>query len=109
MRLGVMVVLALLGGAGCKKKPALVRTPVSQLDPLGTGIGAAPVGEDNGVPSGPQTVVLQPEGPAPDGGAAHQKIMVAPKTTNTPSVASPYVPGGGPGRLPLWKQRAKFY
>jgi hypothetical protein len=35
--------------------------------------------------------------------------MVAPKTTNTPSVASPYVPGGGPGRLPLWKQRAKFY
>jgi hypothetical protein len=108
MRLGVLVVVALLAGAGCKKKPALVRTPVSQLDPLGTGIGAMPVGEDNGG-GAQQPVAMEQPAPATDGGAVHQKVMVAPKTTNTPSVASPYIPGGGREKLPLWKQRAKFY
>jgi hypothetical protein len=108
MRL-LLVVAVLVCGVGCKKKPALVRTPVSQIDPLGggTAIGPAPVGEDDnsGVPQQPQRQPAQ----VPDGGVAHQKVIVAPKTTNTPTVASPYIPGGGRERLPMWKQRAKFY
>jgi len=104
-----MMVLAVVAvsATGCKKKPALVETPVMELDPMGGSRPAPPpvVEDENG--AAPQPVAQAAA--TPDGGAARQKVMVAPKTTNTPTVASPYVPGGGRDRLPMWRQRAKFY
>jgi hypothetical protein len=102
----VMVGLSLLGGA-CRKRAPLVQTPVSQLDPLQ---GAAPVQPqyvaENSGPTFHQPV-LQPAS-SPDGGAP-KAVMTPPKTTTTPTVASPYIPGGGSEHLPMWRQRAKFY
>jgi hypothetical protein len=102
----VMVGLVALSGGACRKKPALVPTPISQLDPLG---GTAPAPRnpaDNDSPPAQQPVLQAAA--APDAGAANT-VIVAPKTTTTPTVASPYIPGGGSEHLPLWKQRAKFY
>jgi hypothetical protein len=103
---GIMVLaLALLGG--CRKKVEQVKTPVSQLAPLGGGLPAAqPAEAENDNSGAPQPA--QPAAATPDGGAA-RTVITAPKTTTTPSVASPYVPGGGSQHLPMWKQRAKFY
>jgi hypothetical protein len=102
----VMAVVAVAAG-GCKKKPALVKTPVMELDPVG-GARPAPTPATEEENSAPAQPVAQPAA-TPDGGVARQKVMVAPRTTNTPTVASPYVPGGGRDRLPMWRQRAKFY
>jgi len=102
----VMALVAVAAG-GCKKKPALVRTPVMELDPMG-GARSAPTPATEEENTAAQPAQKQAEA-APDGGVPHQQVMVAPKTTNTPTVASPYVPGGGRDRLPMWRQRAKFY
>jgi hypothetical protein len=100
----VLVALALLGA--CRKKVEKVRTPISQLDPLGGAAQAppAPTAEAReGEPSPPQPAAQ------PTDGGVHKTVITAPKTTTTPSVASPYIPGGGSEHLPMWKQRAKFY
>jgi hypothetical protein len=102
----IIAVVAVAAG-GCKKKPALVKTPVMELDPAG-GSTAAPLPVADVENTAPQPAPAQAAA-TPDGGTSHQKVMVAPKTTNTPTVASPYVPGGGRDRLPMWRQRAKFY
>ena len=108
MKLWAMVIVGVaLLGAGCRKRAVLVRTPITQLDPV-EGVAPSPpryVAEDHA--SAGSQPVLQPAA-APDAGAPNQ-LMVAPKTTTTPTVASPYIPGGGSEHLPLWKQRAKFY
>jgi hypothetical protein len=101
----VVVAVALLGG-GCRKKPGLVRTPVTQLDPLGGSTPAPlPVAEDvddAGQPAPSRAA------DAPDAGLAAKKA-VAPAKASGPSVASPYLPGGGSEHLPMWRQRAKFF
>jgi hypothetical protein len=104
----MVIALFVVAAPGCKKKPALVQTPVMELDPLGGARPApVPVAQEETSGGAPQPAG-QPTA-APDGGAPHQKVVVAPKTTNTPSVASPYMPGGGRDRLPMWRQRSKFY
>jgi len=102
----LMVLVALAVFGACKKKVEKVRTPISQLDPLGGAVQAPPAATAEareGEPPQPQ-----PAAETSDAGV-HKKVITAPKTTTTPSVASPYVPGGGSQRLPMWKQRAKFY
>ncbi len=105
-RLVLIVVLVAMGG-GCRKKPELVRTPVSRLDPLG-GTPLAPVrsadDDENKPPEQPK-----PQAEVSSDAGAPKAAAVPIKTSNSPTLASPYMPGGGSQHLPMWRQRAKFY
>jgi hypothetical protein len=103
----VMMALALgaLAAAGCKRKPALVQTPVSQLPPLGG--TAIPPPEEDPAPQ-PQRAATRPVSVTDAGVVKAAPAAPALKPT-APTVANPYVPGGGREKLPMWKQRAKFY
>ena len=101
-----VVVVALVMGAlagGCKKKAPLVKTPVSQLAPLG-GQQQAPVEEPTAPPPVIEHQVAKNE-PASDAGVPR----ATPVKPQVPSVANPYVTAPGSLRLPMYKQRAKFY
>ena len=107
MKGAVMMALFLgaLATAGCKRKPELVETPVLQLAPLGG--GAVPPPEEAPAPQPPRAAVTR-RTPPTDGGAP-KVVAPAPSKATVPTAAHPYVPRGGSEKLPMWKQRAKFY
>jgi len=101
----VVIIALVLGalGAGCKKKPALVKTPVRELAPLG-GAATAPVTEPEPTQTAQQPVQQEP---APtDAGVSK---VARPAKPVVPSVANPYVQTPGSAKLPMYKQRARFF
>jgi len=97
----VMVAGALAGG--CKKKPAMVKTPVRQLAPLGEQQQAQV--EEPGAPRPVEQPQVARNEPASDAGVPR----AAPAKPQVPSVANPYITPPGTQRLPMYKQRAKFF
>jgi hypothetical protein len=102
--LATALILGALAPAACKRKVALVKTPVSQIAPIGG--GAAPVApqvEDS--PSTPAQLAARPASPTD----ALPAAPVPAAKPAMPSVANPYITPPGQPRLPMYKQRAKFF
>jgi hypothetical protein len=98
----MVVCLMVLALGGCKKKAPLVKTPVRQLAPLeGTAPVAPELAKADEVPSTP------PTGAPPPSDAKVPAAPVPAAKPVVPSVANPYT--WGKERLPLYKQRAKFF
>jgi hypothetical protein len=101
-----LVMALVLGalGAGCKRKPALVKTPIRQLAPVGGGAPVAP--EVATADPQPTEFAAQPQSPTD---AQAPATVPVPRKPAPPSVANPYTWSGGKERLPMYKQRAKFF
>ena len=100
-----LVMALVLGalGAGCKRKPALVKTPIRQLAPFE---GASPVAPQEVATAEGRPSSFPPQAPAGSDAQAPAAVVPAAKPA-PPSVANPYT--WGKERLPMYKQRAKFF
>jgi hypothetical protein len=101
-----LVMALVLGalGAGCKRKPALVKTPIRQLAPIEGASPAAP--QELATAEGPPSTEFAAQPQSPTDAQAPAAVPI-PKKPAPPSVANPYT--WGKERLPLYKQRAKFF
>jgi hypothetical protein len=107
----VMIAGLVLGAAGCRRKQGTVRpTPVSQLSagnepwarPGRPVPEESPADPTNSPGQQPNTQSPTAATAKPDGGARTQ-------ATTPPNSPAGYQMDTTPTRLPMWKQRAKFY
>jgi hypothetical protein len=101
----LLLASALLGATACRRRPAPAIKPTTLSEPV-----AEPLERPRpSAPAPAQRQALAPVAVVAASAAAAKPDAALRKPAPAPSVANPYQPASTPGRLPMWKQRAKFY